>query len=93
MTDEAGNYNIQVARLNGRDIMARPTRDSWNGTLAAIDELARKGETTPEEQTRLMHIAADLLGAFDAGLVEATGVTFKADRKENKATGSIARVS
>ncbi|MEZ0170277.1 hypothetical protein [Microvirga sp. TS319] len=93
MRDAGGDYGIQVARLSGRDIMARPTRDSWNGTITAIDELAQKGETTPEEQTRLMHIAADLLGAFDAGLVEATGITFKGDGKDNKGTGSIARLA
>ncbi|WP_414471460.1 hypothetical protein [Microvirga sp. M2] len=93
MADAGGDYHIQVARIGGRDIMARPTQDSWNGTLAAIDELAQKDETTPEERTRLMHIAADLLSAFDAGLVEATGITFKGDGKDNKGTGSIARLA
>lgn len=93
MTDGAGNFSLQVARLHGRDIMARPTRDSWNGTIAAINELAQKQETSPEEQTRLLRIAADLLGAFDAGLVEATGFTFKGDGKETKGTGTIARLA
>jgi hypothetical protein len=93
MMDGAGTYSAQIARLSGRDIMARPTKDSWNGTIAAINELARKEAASPEEQTRLMHIVADLLGAFDAGLVEATGITFKGDGKENKGTGSIARIA
>jgi len=93
MMDGAGTYGAQIARLNGRDVMARPTKDSWNGTIAVIGELAEKETASPEEQTRLMHMVADLLGAFDAGLVEATGITFKGDGKDNKGTGSVARIA
>ncbi|HEU6442296.1 MAG TPA: hypothetical protein VFF38_08035 [Microvirga sp.] len=93
MTDGAGTFSARIARLDGRDIMARPTKDSWNGTISAITELAQKETASPEEQTRLMHIVADLLGAFDAGLVEATGITFKGDGKDNKGTGSVARIA
>ncbi len=93
MVDGAGTYSAQIARLSGRDIMARPTKDSWNGTIAAINELAQKEAASPDEQTRLMHIVADLLGALDAGLLEATGITFKGNGKENKETGSIARIA
>jgi len=93
ITDGAGTFGARIARLDGRDIMARPTKDSWNGTISAITELAQKETTSPEEQTRLMHIVADLLGAFDAGLVEATGVTFKGDGTDNKGAGSVARIA
>lgn len=93
MTDAEGNYSAQIARINGRDLMARPTKDSWNGTFALIKELSEKEKTSPEEETRILLTAADLLGAFDAGLIEATGITFKGDGKENKGTGSIARAA
>ncbi|WP_134498753.1 hypothetical protein [Microvirga pakistanensis] len=93
ISDGAGLYSAQIARLSGRDIMARPTKDSWQGTISAISELAGKETTAPEEQIRLLPIVVDLLGAFDAGLVEATGITFKGDEKENKATGSVARIA
>jgi len=93
MTDGARSYSAQVARLGGRDIMARPTKDSWQGTISAISDMAQKDADSPEDQTRLMHIVADLLGAFDAGLIEATGITFKGDGTENKGTGSVARIA
>ncbi|PVE25199.1 hypothetical protein DC522_06610 [Microvirga sp. KLBC 81] len=93
VTDAGGNYSTQIARINGRDLIARPTKDSWNGTIALIKELSDKEKTSPEEETRILLTAADLLGAFDAGLVEATGITFKDDSKESKGTGSVARVA
>ncbi|MXQ13272.1 hypothetical protein [Microvirga makkahensis] len=93
MADGAGTFSTRIDRLEGRDIMARPTKDSWNGTISAISELAQKETTSPEEQTRLMHMVADLLGAFDAGLVEATGITFKGDGKEDKGAGSVALIA
>lgn len=87
-----GEGNVQIARINGRDIMARPTKDSWNGTLALIKELADKDTSSPEEQMRLIQSATDMLGAFDAGLIEATGISFKGG-EDSKGTGSIARMA
>ena len=93
VTDSADDFNAQIARVNGRDIMARPTKDSWNGTLALLKELSEKEETSSEDETRLLLTAADILGAFDAGFIEATGITLKGDGQNNKETGSIARIA
>lgn len=88
-----GDGGVQIARLSGRDLMARPTADSWSGTLGLIRDLSEKETTTPEDQTRLLQGAADLLGAFDAGFVEAAGVAFKGGGADNKGTGTIARIA
>ncbi|SCX84913.1 hypothetical protein [Microvirga guangxiensis] len=93
VTDSAEGFNAQIARIGGRDIMARPTKDSWNGTIALIKELSEKEQTSPEEDTRLLLSAADILGAFDAGFVEATGITLKGNGQDNKESGSIARIA
>lgn len=92
VADRAGKGSVQIARLSGKDMMARPTKDSWGTTLGLIKELAEKDKISAEEQTHLLQSAADLLNAFDAGLIEATGITFKGDGKESKGAGAIAHV-
>jgi hypothetical protein len=99
MVDNAENISVQIARLNGRDAMARPTKDSWGGTMALLSEMADKDEPSPEEETRFTTTMVDLMGAFDMGFVEATGIQFKGRSGENpaekdkKPTGSIGRIA
>lgn len=93
VTNPGEGFSVQIARIGGRDLMVRPTKDSWSGTVSRLKDLSEKDETSSEDETHLLLSAADLLGAFDAGFVEATGVTFKGDNKENKETGSIARIA
>ncbi|WP_230532019.1 hypothetical protein [Microvirga roseola] len=79
--DTGEDYSLEIERVNGRNIMARPTRDSWSGTIALISELTDKSTTTSEEKDRLVMAVADLLEAFDTGFVETTGIKFKSGPK------------
>ncbi len=77
--DNKENVTVRIARMNGRDFMARPTLDSWTGTSALMTELAGKDDLSEEEQKKLTASIADLLSAFDLASVEATGLEVKAN--------------
>lgn len=83
MVDTGENISLQIARVNGRNVMARPTKDSWSGTMAFLSEMGTKDDPSSEEQTRLTATVVDLLGAFDVGFMEATGFQFKATPKQD----------
>lgn len=78
ITDNKEGVSFKIARMNGRDFMARPTADSWTGTSALMTELANKDDLSEEDQKKLTSSIADLLGAFDIGFVEATDLDVKA---------------
>lgn len=88
-----GKGSVQIARLSGRDVMIRPIKDSWSSTLTFIEEMSGKDEHSSEEKTRLLQSVADLMNAFDAGLIEATGFTIKSGGKDSNGTGTIARMA
>ena len=54
--------------------------------------MAGKDEHSSEEKSRLIQNVADLMNAFDAGLIEATGIAIK-NGGTDKGTGTIARVA
>ena len=80
MVDPEGTV-IKLAHVNGRDFLARPTKDSWSGTFALIGELSEKGKLSASEEARILSTAAELFSAFDVASVEATGVEVKASAK------------
>jgi len=87
LSDPKEGVSFKIARIGGRDFMARPTRDSWAGTTTFLAEIGAKDDLTSEEQARLMATVADLLGAFDIGLVEATGIEMQAPSKDKAKQG------
>ncbi|MCB5177014.1 hypothetical protein [Microvirga lenta] len=92
MVDEQG-LSIKVARLAGRDFLARPTRESWTGTTEQFVTLgSRSDDLTEDEQARLLSTLGDFLGAFDIGFIEATGFELK-DPSNDGATGRIRRLA
>lgn len=98
IVENGEGVTFKVARVNGRDFMARPTRDSWAGTVALFTELADKDNLPKEDKARLAQAVADFLGAFDIGFVEATGTEMKADAKgkavaEGRASPVTARIN
>jgi hypothetical protein len=82
MVDNGENVSVQVARLNGRDVMARPTKDSWGGAMAFLTEMGGKDNLSPEEESRLMTSMVDVAGAFEIGFMEAADIQIKATPKK-----------
>lgn len=91
MADEQGGVSLRIARISGRDFMARTVKDTWMGPVALITELGAKDNLTAEEESKVLRAAADILSAFDIGLVEATG--FEMKEASNGMTAKIARMA
>lgn len=94
MVDAEGTA-IKLSRMNGRDFMARPTKDSWAGTISLIGELSDKEKPSASEEARILSTAAEILGAFDIAFVEATGIEAKGSPKSDVAdlTARIDRIA
>ncbi|WP_262027203.1 hypothetical protein [Microvirga sp. Mcv34] len=81
---------FKIARISGRDFMARPTLDSWTGTSALLERLGDKTDLSDAEQKQLMTSIADLLGAFNIASAEATGIEFTVPKKDKSKQPSVA---
>ncbi|WP_457093920.1 hypothetical protein [Microvirga sp. P5_D2] len=95
VTDTKGTFAFKLARLNGRDFLARPTSESWTGTEAVLSELSGKDELSSEESSRLFTLIADIFNAFQIGQVEITGIETKnlaPDGKKNAASSATGRI-
>ncbi|WP_112664246.1 hypothetical protein [Microvirga flavescens] len=64
----------RIAKITGRDFTARPTEDSWSGTLSLLTALSETDKVAKEDQGRLASSLADLLSAMNIGFVEASGI-------------------
>ncbi|MBA1156759.1 hypothetical protein [Microvirga mediterraneensis] len=88
---------FKIARISGRDFMARPTLDSWTGTSALLERLGNKADLSDAEQKQLMTSIADLLGAFNIASAEAAGIEFAVPKKDKSkqpsAAGRIERIA
>jgi hypothetical protein len=93
LTESKDAVNIKVARMSGRDFLARPTRDSWSGMTAFLTELGEKDKLAPDDMNRIATLYEDLLGAFDMGLVEATSIEIKGSADKSKGQGGSGRIS
>jgi len=93
LVDSKADMTFRVARLAGRDFLARPTRDSWNGTVGLITEMSDRTDLTSEDQARLLPAIADLVEAFQIGFVEASGIEVNSKAKDSAGQARITRVA
>lgn len=91
LTESKEGVNFKIARLSGRDFLARPIKDSWSGAGELIREFGQKDKLAPDEIRRFVALYTDLVGAFDIGFVEATGIEIKP--KEKDSSGRINRIA
>ncbi|KAB0269516.1 hypothetical protein [Microvirga brassicacearum] len=93
LVDGKEGVQFKIARISGRDFMARTISESWLGATTLFAELAGKDEMTADEQSRLIATTADFFGAFDIAHVEATGFEMKRTRPSPGPSAKIARMS
>ena len=86
-------FEGRIARIAGRDFLARPTKDSWAETVKAMGTTDTSDKASPEEKSRAMNVMVDLLSAFQIGSMEATGFDFRDPSGKDKANGRIARMA
>ncbi|HEV2558507.1 MAG TPA: hypothetical protein VGU45_07760 [Microvirga sp.] len=65
---------LKIARANGRDILMRPTAESWSGSTSLIAAMAELDQPSSADSSRLVASLADMLGAFEIGLAEMHGL-------------------
>jgi hypothetical protein len=90
LADRNGS-TTRIARVEVRDVSARPTEDSWSGTLSLVGAMLEMDKPSGEDTARLLAAAADLVSAFEIGSAEATGIAFAAPR--GTSTGTVRRLS
>ena len=93
LADSAAGVTFKVARLGGRDFLARPTRESWNGTMGLMTELADKDKLSQEDHARLLPAIVDFIDAFQIGLLEASGIEVASKEKGLPNTVRINRIA
>jgi len=84
---------FKVARIGGRDFLARPTKDSWTGTAGILTEMADRKDLSAEDQGRLLPAIADLLEAFQIGSMEASGIEATSKSSDSPGQVRIARIA
>jgi len=92
-TDNETDAVVKIARMSGRDFLARPTKDSWTGTAGIFTEMADRKDLSPEEQSRLFPAIADLLEAFQIGSMEASGIEATSKKSDAQGQARIARIA
>ncbi|MBZ6074775.1 hypothetical protein [Microvirga puerhi] len=93
--DDQNGTNVAIPHMVGRDFMARPTADSWSGSMSVFTELADRRDLSEDEQKRLLTTFADVFGAFGIGFMEARDMTvkFRPDEAKGQDTASIRRMA
>src|SRR4051812_30596112 len=91
LTDASGS-NTRIARISARDLSARPTAEG----LASTMDILGGGplpltDTKPDERRRMLSALADLLGAFEIGSLEASGIEVQ-DPKNPDGAARVARI-
>jgi hypothetical protein len=81
-TDPSGT-EIRIARISGRDLFARPTEESWSGTLSFVSAMAEMDKPSEQDNVRLMAAMADILGAFEIGQMEVVGIDMTGRTTDN----------
>ncbi|HST93720.1 MAG TPA: hypothetical protein VLJ78_02990 [Microvirga sp.] len=92
---DRNGISLRIARLSGRDFLARPTRESWAGTMDLFGRMGAKDQLTKDEEAQFLTVMADFLTAFDVGFAEATGFELKDTSRgaAEAATGRIRRLA
>jgi hypothetical protein len=91
LTDASGSHT-RIARISARDLSARPTAEG----LASTMDILGGGplpltDTKPDERRRMLLALADLLGAFEIGSLEASGIEVQ-DPKNPDGAARVARI-
>jgi hypothetical protein len=86
----AGGFVMKVAKASGRDFLARPTREGWNGFAGGFSP---EGLKTPADKLRQLSLLADLYGAFDAGSAEVLGVELRDAKSGNDVAITLDRIA
>jgi hypothetical protein len=84
---------VRIARIAGKDFMARPTKDSWAETVKAMGAMDTSDKASAADKSRAMNVMLDFVGAFQIGSMEATGFDFRDPNGKEKANGRIARMA
>ncbi|MET0746196.1 MAG: hypothetical protein ABWY78_22695 [Microvirga sp.] len=92
---DANGATIRIASMTGSDFRARPTADSWSGTLSLLVALSEMDARSAADEGRLITALTDLIDAMDFGSLEAGGIEIAnaAARGTTPATSRIERVS
>lgn len=82
----------RIARISGRDLSARPTAEGWTGTMGILSASPPNlSDAEPGERRRIFAALADLLGSFEIGAMEASGIEVQ-DPKNPDGAARIARI-
>lgn len=94
MRDAKGN-EVGVARISGRDFKARPTADSWLGTIDALGKVDDFEKLSSAERKAFFMRLVDMMTAFEIGGFEASGFTFKGkdEKKGEPIDGEMERIA
>lgn len=84
---------VRIARLSGRDLSARPTKDSWAETERLAGALDPTGRDRSPEKALSFAALLELLDSFRIGSVEATGFEMRDLHAAEPAGGRIARIA
>jgi hypothetical protein len=91
LVDPAGT-TTRIARIGGRDLSARPTAEGWTGTMNILGASPPNlSDAEPEQRRRIFTALADMLGAFEIGALEASGIEVQ-DPKNPDGAARIARI-
>jgi hypothetical protein len=93
LVDSREGITFKIARLGGRDFLGRPTKDSWNGTVALMTEMSDRTDLSAEDQARLLPAVADLIDSFQIGSMEASGIEMTTKAKGSSSQARIARIA
>lgn len=90
---DAKGMEIRIARGEGRDVLARPTPESWTETLRALAEAGPPDQATPEQRSRAMKALAEMAEAFEIGRMELTGLSLRDSSAAASSEVRLARVA
>ena len=91
LTDASGS-NTRIARISARDLSARPTSEGWTSTMDILSAGPLPlTDAKPDERRRTLSALADLLGAFEIGSLEASGIEVL-DPKNPDGAARVARI-
>jgi hypothetical protein len=91
LVDPSG-ATTRIARITGRDLSARPTAEGWTGTMGILSASRPDlSDAEPQQRRRIFAALADMLGSFEIGVLEASGIEVQ-DPKNPEGAARIARI-